>query len=52
MRENNAVDIYQRLTNIFKNEEFLKRTDAAQNNWLGLPIKDVIDGILSFIKEL
>ena len=51
MRENSIADIYRRLNSIFKNEEFLRRVDTAQNNWLELPINDVTNSILSFLKE-
>jgi len=51
MKENNSVDVYRRLNSILKNREFLRRVDSAQSNWLGLPINDVIDSILSFFNE-
>ena len=43
MHENELKDIHIRLTNILNNNRFRSRINTANNNWLEIPIKDVID---------
>ena len=43
MRENTLEDVNRRLTNILNNRRFQSRINTANNNWLEIPIKDVID---------
>ncbi len=52
MRENELKDIHIRLTNILNNNRFQSRINTANNNWLEIPIKDVIDNILDYFDEL
>ena len=52
MRENTLEDINKRLINILNNRRFQSRLNTANNNWLEIPIKDVIDNILVYFSGL
>ena len=52
MRENELKDIHIRLTNILNNKRFQSRINTANNNWLEIPIKDVIDNVLDYFDGL
>ena len=52
MRENKLKDIHIRLTNILNNNRFQSRINTANNNWLEIPIKDVIDNVLEYFDGL
>ena len=52
MRENELKDIHIRLTNILNNNRFQSRINTANNNWLEIPIKDVIDNVLAYFDDL
>lgn len=52
MSENNITDIYKRLNRILHNKNYLKNLNTAKNNWLDLPIDDVINNILSFFESI
>ena len=52
MRENTLKDIHIRLTNILNNNRFRSRINTANNNWLEVPIKDVIDNVLEYFDGL
>jgi len=52
MREYTTEDICKRLTNILNNNRFQSRINTANNNWLEVPIKDVIDNILDYFDNL
>lgn len=52
MRENTLKDINKRISNILRNNRFQSKINTANNNWLGLPIKDVINNILEYFKNL
>lgn len=52
MRENELKDIHIRLTNILNNNRFQSRINTANNNWLEIPIKDVIDNVLDYFGDL
>ena len=52
MRENELKDIHIRLTSILNNNRFQSRINTANNNWLEIPIKDVIDVILEYFDDL
>lgn len=52
MRENELKDIHIRLTNILNNNRFQSRINTANNNWLEIPIKDVIDNVLDYFDGL
>ena len=52
MRENELKDIHIRLKNILNNSRFQMRINTANNNWLEIPIKDVIDNVLEYFDGL
>ena len=52
MRENELKDIHIRLTNILNNNRFQSRINTANNNWLEIPIIDVIDNVLEYFDDL
>ena len=52
MRENELKDIHIRLTNILNNNRFQSRINTANNNWLEMPIKDVIDNVLEYFENI
>lgn len=52
MRENTLKDIHIRLANILTNRRFQSRINTANNNWLEIPIKDVIDNVLEYFEGL
>lgn len=52
MRENELKDIHIRLTNILNNNRFQSRINTANNNWLEIPIKDVIENVLTYFDGL
>ena len=52
MHENELKDIHIRLTNILNNNRFRSRINTANNNWLEIPIKDVIDNVLDYFGGL
>lgn len=52
MRENTIEDINRRLSSILNNSKFQSRINTANNNWLDIPIKDVIDNVLDYFSEL
>lgn len=52
MRENSVEDIYRRLSSILNNSTFQARINTANNNWLEMPIKDVIDEVLNYFDSL
>ena len=52
MREKSLEDINRRLTNILNNSRFQLRINTANNNWLEIPIKDVINSILDYFDGL
>lgn len=52
MREHTVRDISKRLTNILNNSRFQSRINTANNNWLEIPIKDVIDNVLEYFDGL
>lgn len=49
MRENTTEDISKRLLN---NNRFKSRINTANNNWLEMPIDDVIQSILNYFEGL
>ena len=52
MREYELKDIHIRLTNILNNKRFQSRINTANNNWLEIPIKDVIENVLEYFEGL
>ena len=52
MREHTIEDINKRLSSILNNSRFKSRIGTANNNWLEMPIEDVIDSILNYFGGL
>lgn len=52
MKENSIKDICSRLLNILNNKRFQSRINTANNNWLEIPITDVIDNVLEYFDGL
>ena len=47
MREHTMEDISKRLSSILNNSRFQSRINTANNNWLEIPIQNVIDNALA-----
>ena len=52
MREKSVEDINKRLSSILNNNVFQSRINTANNNWLEIPVTDVIDGVLDYFNGL
>jgi len=52
IKENNLNDIFKRLNRIFHNKKYLKSLDNHKNNWLELPIDDVVRTVLEFFDNI
>ena len=52
MKENNIDDIFKRLNRILHNKNYLRNLNKAKNNWLELPIEDVINNVLNFFENI
>ena len=52
MREKSLEDVNRRLTSILNNSRFQSRINTANNNWLEIPIKEVIDSVLDYFDGL
>ena len=48
----NMNDIYSELKGILSSNRFIRNFDNIKNNWLELPIDEVINSILNFIASL
>lgn len=49
MLENTPEDIYIRLQKIFARQDFKNNFHSIRNNWLELPIEEVIDSVLTYM---
>ena len=52
MKENNVNDIFKRLNRILYNRNYLRNLNTAKNNWLELPIDDVVQNVLHFFETI
>lgn len=52
MYESNVQDIYRRLEKILNRKDFKNNFKSINNNWLELPIEDVVENILKYILQL
>lgn len=52
IKENNLEDIFSRLKRILNNKNYLKNLNTAKNNWLELPIEEVIKSVLDYFDTL
>ena len=49
---NDITNLYKILEQTLNNDSFKNMLKQANNNWLGLPVDDVVNNILNFIKSL
>ena len=49
---NTMDDIIKRIDSVFRNEKYIKEVEKSNKNWIGIPIKDVIDKDINFLKEI
>lgn len=52
MKEDTVDDINRRLSSILTNSRFQARINTANNNWLEMPIKNVIEEVLNYFDSL
>ncbi len=52
MREKSVEDINKRLSSILNNNVFQSRINTANNNWLEIPVIDVIGSVLDYFNGL
>ena len=52
MEENNISMINNSLENILSNRRFKSMINTAKNNWLELPVEEVIMNILNYLSSL
>ena len=52
MREKNIYDVLTDLKSILKNKEYIRNLNDARNNWLGIPVSQVVDNIISYFESL
>jgi len=52
MKENNLNDVSNKLKQILTNKLFLNRLSDAKNNWLDLPIEDVVNNVLEYFENI
>ena len=52
MREHTIEDVNRRLISILNNSRFQSRINTANNNWLQIPIKEIIDSVLNYFDGL
>ena len=52
MKENNINDIFKRINRILHNRNYLRSLNTAKNNWLELPIDDVVENVLRFFETM
>ena len=52
MRENNILDIYNRLNSIFNSRVYRANINNPKYNWLDVSIDDIINSVLNYVKDL
>jgi hypothetical protein len=52
MRENNLEDIIDRIEHTLNSDRYIKGLKRAQNNWLNLPVNEVTENVITFLKSL
>ncbi len=45
-------DVILRLKTIFNNKRYIEKLDNARSNWINVPVREVIDVVISFFKSL
>ena len=49
MLENNMDDVNNKMKTLFSDRIFIANLKDARNNWLGIPVDDVLENILAFL---
>ena len=52
MRENSLDDVCRRVSTTFRNPRYISRISTSQKNWLEIPVKDVFDKLIHFLRSL
>ena len=52
MHENNEQDVLSRVRRIFADKRYLKQMDESGKNWLDIPVKEVVEGVIEFFENL
>ena len=52
MHENNEQDVLNRVRRIFADKRYLKQMDESGKNWLDIPAKEVVEGVIEFFEKL
>ena len=52
MRENNMIDVFKRVKNIFADSIYKKRVDTSDKRWIDDNIDEVFNNILSYLNKL
>jgi len=52
MQVTSVDEIIQKLNLVLNNKRYIKNLKEAKNNWLNLPVRDVIDSIILFFESL
>ena len=52
MKQNNLNDIIKNLTITINNNIFKRNLSDARNNWLGIPVDKVINGVIMYFESL
>ena len=52
MLENNIADVIIKMKILFSNRIFIANLKDARNNWLDIPVADVLKNILTFLESI
>ena len=52
MHENNEQDVLSRVRRIFADKRYLKQMEESGKNWLDIPAKEVVEGVIEFFENL
>lgn len=52
MREEKMSDIVKRVSDTFKDEQYLRRVSSSRQRWLDNDIHEITDGIIKFIAAM
>ncbi len=52
MKENNIYDVINKIKVLFSDNRFVTNLNDARNNWLGLPVNEVLNSIIIFLESL
>ena len=52
MYENTMDDIVKRLSNIFKDEQYLSRVSGSRQRWIDNDIHEITKGLISYLENI